>query len=163
MNTRSVYIETSIVSYLGGRASRDLLLAACQQATRDWWQDHRARYELFTSQLVVAEAAAGDPELAKKRLAYLEGIPELQVTTEVGDLARALVTEGAFPPKAQADALHIAVAAIHRMDLLLTWNCRHIDNPTTKPKVRSVCLAAGYTCPEICTPIEMLEAASDEE
>jgi hypothetical protein len=101
MNTNSVYIETSIISYLAGRASRDLLLAACQQVTRDWWQDHRARYELFASQLVVAEAAAGDPELAKKLLAYLEGIPELQVTTEVGDLARALVTEGAFPPRAR--------------------------------------------------------------
>ena len=163
MNAKTLYVETSIVSYLAGRASRDLLIAACQQATRDWWQDQRERYDLFTSQLVVAEAAAGDPESAKRRLAYLEGIPELLVTAEVRDLARALVTQGALPPKAGADALHIAVAAVHRMDLLLTWNCRHIDNPATKPMVRSVCLAAGYSCPEICTPIEILEAASDEE
>ena len=163
MNAKTVYVETSIVSYLAGRASRDLLIAACQQATREWWQDQRERYELYTSQLVLAEAAAGDPESAKRRLAYLEGIPELRVTTEVGDLARALVTQGALPSKAEADALHIAVAAVHRMDLLLTWNCRHIDNPATKPMVRSVCLAAGYLCPEICTPIEILEAASDEE
>ena len=163
MNGKTLYVETSIVSSLAGRASRDLLIAACQQATRDWWQDQRERYELFTSQLVVAEAAAGDPESAKRRLAYLEGIPELLVTTEVRDLARALVTQGALPPKAEADALDIAVAAVHRMDLLLTWNCRHIDNPSTKPMVRSVCLSAGYSCPEICTPIEILEAASDEE
>ena len=163
MNVKTLYVETSIVSYLAGRASRDLLIAACQQATRDWWQDQRERYELFTSQLVVAEAAAGDPESAKRRLAYLEGIPELLVTTEVRDLARTLVTQGALPPKSEADALHIAVAAVHRMDLLLTWNCRHIDNPSTKPMVRSVCLSAGYSCPEICTPIEILEAASDEE
>jgi predicted nucleic acid-binding protein len=163
MNVKTIYIETSIVSYLAGGASRDLLIAACQQATKEWWQDQRDRYDLFTSQLVVAEAAAGDPESAKRRLAYLEGIPELRVTTEVGDLARALVTQGALPSKAEADALHIAVAAVHRMDLLLTWNCRHIDNPATKPMVRSVCLAAGYSCPEICTPIEILEAASDEE
>ncbi len=163
MNVKTLYVETSIVGYLAGKASRDLLIAACQQATRDWWQDQRERYELFTSQLVVAEAAAGDPESAKRRLAYLEGIPELLVTTEVRDLARTLVTEGALPSKAAADALHIAVAAVHRMDLLLTWNCRHIDNPATKPMVRSVCLAAGHSCPEICTPIEILEAASDEE
>ncbi len=163
MNVKTLYVETSIVGYLAGKASRDLLIAACQQATRDWWQDQRERYELFTSQLVVAEAAAGDSESAKRRLAYLEGIPELLVTTEGRDLARALVTEDALPPKAAADALHIAVAAVHRMDLLLTWNCRHIDNPATKPMVRSVCLAAGYACPEICTPIEILEAASDEE
>jgi predicted nucleic acid-binding protein len=163
MNVKTIYIETSIVSYLAGRASRDLLIAACQQATRDWWQDQRNKYELFTSQLVIAEASAGDTESAKKRLAYLEGIPELMITTEVKGLARALVTQGALPPKAEADALHIAVAAVHLMDLLLTWNCRHIDNPATKPMVRSVCLAAGYSCPEICTPIEILEDMSDEE
>jgi predicted nucleic acid-binding protein len=159
----TVYIDTSIVSYLAGRPSRDLLIAACQQATRDWWQDQRKRYTLFTSQLVIAEAAGGEPEAAQKRLAYLEGIPKLVLTTEVRELARALVERGALPPKAEADALHIAVAAVHHVDLLLTWNCRHIDNPSTKPMVRSVCMSAGYPCPEICTPIEVLEAPSDEE
>jgi predicted nucleic acid-binding protein len=163
MLIKTVYIDTSIVSYLAGRPSRDLLIAACQQATRDWWQEQRNRYELFTSQLVVAEAAGGEPEAAKKRLAYLEGVPELVVTAEVRDLARALVDQGALPSKAEADALHIAVATVHHIDLLLTWNCRHIDNPSTKPIVRSVCAAAGYQSPEICTPIEVLEALSDEE
>lgn len=75
MNVKTLYVETSIVSYLAGRASRDLLIAACQQATRDWWQDQLERYELFTSQLVVAEAAAGDPESAKRRRPTLRGYP----------------------------------------------------------------------------------------
>jgi predicted nucleic acid-binding protein len=163
MATRTVYIETSVVSYLAGRASRDLLIAACQQATRDWWQQQRHHYELFTSQLVIAEAGAGDSDSAARRLAYLDGIPELRVTPEVRDLAKALVTQGALPAQAEADALHIAIAAVHRMDLLLTWNCRHIDNPATKPMVRSVCAAAGHPCPEICTPIEILEGPSNEE
>ena len=163
MKTRTVYIETSIVSYLASRPSHDLLTAACQQATRDWWEEHRSGYELFTSQLVVAEAGAGDPEAAKKRLDLLEGIPELRIGNEVRDLARILVAKGALPRKAEADALHIAVSAVHHIDLLLTWNCRHIDNPILKPHIRSVCTVAGYTCPEMCTPIEILEIEGDEE
>jgi hypothetical protein len=85
------------------------------------------------------------------------------ISSEVRDLARILVNKGALPPKTEADALHIAVAAVHNIDLLLTWNCRHIDNPTMKPKIRSVCHDAGYFCPEICTPIDILEVVSDEK
>jgi len=85
------------------------------------------------------------------------------VNTEVRDLAKALVRLRALPPKAEADALHIALATVHRMDLLLTWNCRHIDNPVAKPVIRSVCASNGYPCPEICTPLEMLEALDHEE
>lgn len=159
----NVYIETSIVSYLAGRTSRDLLIAACQQATRDWWNTHRLRHALFTSRLVLAEAGAGDVSAAQVRLRYLEGIPALQVTNESGELARALIEGNALPQKAEADSLHIAIAAVHGLDLLLTWNCRHIDNPVNKPVIRSVCVAAGYRCPEICTPLELLEGTADEE
>ncbi len=160
---RTVYIETSVVSYLAGKPSHDLLIAACQQATRDWWEAYRHRFDLYTSQLVIAEAGRGDPEAAKQRLNYLRGIAELHITSEMRDVARALVEQGALPSEAHADALHIAVAAIHHVDLLLTWNCRHIDNPVTKPVIRSVCAAVGFSCPEICTPIQLLEAITDEE
>ena len=160
---RTVYIETSVVSYLTSRSSHDLLIAACQQATRDWWDGYRSRFRLHTSELVIAEAGRGDSETAKRRLDYLRGIPELRLTPESRDIAKALVEQGALPQKAQADALHIAVAAVHHMDLLLTWNCRHIDNPVTKPVVRSICATMGFSCPEICTPIQLLEAIIDEE
>lgn len=159
----TIYIETSVVSYLAGKPSRDLLIAACQQATRAWWDDHRHGYELYTSQLVIAEARRGDPEASDSRLNYLKGIPQLQITSEIRDLAVALIERGALPKKAEADALHIAAAAVHHIDLLLTWNCRHIDNPSTKPVVRSVCATQGYRCPEMCTPIELLEAMNDEK
>ena len=148
---------------MAGKPSRDLLIAACQQATRTWWDDHRHLYELYTSQLVIAEAGRGDPEVSDKRLDYLKGIPQLKTTSEIRDMATALIKQGALPKKAEADALHIAVAAVHRIDLLLTWNCRHIDNPSTKPAVRLVCTEQGYGCPEMCTPIELLEAMKDEE
>ena len=152
-----MYLETSIVGYLGARASRNLLTAACQQVTWDFWHDRRGRYELFISELVVAEARAGDAEAAGRRLELLQGIPELKVTDDVKRLAAALIDEGAFPGKAEADALHIAIAAVHRVAYLPTWNRRRIDDPVTKPAVRAVCAAHGFACPEVCTPIEMME------
>ena len=160
---QTVYIETSIVSYMASKPSRDLLIAACQQATHTWWDNHRHRCELYTSQLVIAEAGRGNPEASGTRLNYLKGIPQLTITSESRDIAKALIEQDALPKKAEADALHIAVAAVHHIDLLLTWNCRHIDNPSTKPVVRSVCVKKGYVCPEMCTPIELLEAMKDEE
>lgn len=163
MKKRTVYVETSIVSYLAAKSSRDLLVAACQQATRVWWEEHRSQYHLYTSRLVIAEASRGAADTAKSRLQYLAGIPELQVTSEVSDLAKGLIRKSVLPAKAEADALHIAIAAVHRMDLLLTWNCRHIDNPITKPRVRVLCIAAGLSCPEICTPMEILEMMNNEE
>ena len=160
---KTVYIETSVISYLASKASNDYLMKACQQATHTWWNDHRHRYELFTSPLVVMEAGRGDPKISQKRIDYLKDIPELHITPEIRDMAEVLIKQGALPKKAEADGLHIAIAAIHRIDLLLTWNCRHIDNPSTKPIIRSVCMIEGYKYPEICTPIELLEAIDNEQ
>ena len=153
---RTVYIETSVVSYLTSRPSRDVRVAAWQELTTQWWERERNRYELFTSELVIAEASGGDEDAAKKRLDRLEDIPALTIDDSVRRLAAQLIREGGVPPEAQADALHISVASIHRLDYLLTWNCRHIDNATTKPLIRSICVVAGYPCPEICTPLELL-------
>lgn len=149
---KCVYIETSVISYLVARPSRNLLAAAWQQVTQDWWDKRRVRFELFTSQLVFAEAAQGDPEAARRRGDALQNIPDLEVTDEVVALAARLVTEGALPREATDDAVHIAVAAVHGMDYLLTWNYRHLDNAERKPLVRRVCTLAGYRYPEICTP-----------
>lgn len=159
MKKFSVYIETSIISYLAAKPSRDLLTAACQQITLEWWEDKRNEYNLFTSELVVAEAKIGDQDAAAKRLKLLRGVSELKITDDVRQIAATLVAQGALPGKAQADALHIAIAAVHGMDYLLTWNCRHIDNPATKPLVRKVCSEEGCLCPEICTPIEIMEVS----
>lgn len=154
----SVYIETSVLSYLVARPTSNLLSAACQQVTSEWWDRKRHLYDLFTSELVVAEAKAGDAEAAARRLELLRGVLELRISDDVKRPAVAFIAQGALPDKAQADAIHIAVAAVHNVDYLLTWNCRHIDNPATKPAVRAVCMSEGYRCPEICTPIEIMEA-----
>ncbi len=157
-----VYIETSIVSYLTAQPSRDLRAAAWQQITTQWWEQQRGEYDLYISALVIAEAAQGDREAAQRRLRVLADLPELTVDDEIERFAAELMAGGGVPPAAQGDALHIAIAVVHEIDYLLTWNCRHINNAATKPVIRSLCAVAGYNCPEICTPLELLsEEPSD--
>jgi predicted nucleic acid-binding protein len=159
---KTVYIETSIPSYLTARPSRDIRAAAWQQITAQWWDEARADYDLFISELVIVEASAGDPEAAGRRLEALQGIAELPIDQEVQELAGMLISKGGIPTGAEADALHIAVAAVHRMDYLITWNFRHIDNAATKPIIRSICASAGYSCPEICAPVELLPEGEND-
>ena len=156
-----VYIETTIVSLLTGRSSRDLRMAAMQQATMQWWSQQRAKYELFTSELVITEAQMGDDDAARKRLAVLNELPLLDVNDEAQKLAEKLIADGGVPEQAGADALHIAIAAVHNTQFLLTWNCRHIDNAVRKPAIREICAVGGFRCPEICTPLEFMPEGED--
>jgi predicted nucleic acid-binding protein len=156
-----VYIETSIVSYLTARSTDELLAAAWQNATCQWWDRFRRSYELVTSSLVFEEAGRGDPDAVKRRLEALKGIPNLRLYDEITRLAEMLVSDGALPPKATDDAMHVAFAAYHNIDYLLTWNCRHIDNAAKKPLIRKTCAARGYVCPEICTPLELMGDDND--
>ncbi len=127
------YLETTIASYLTARPSRDLITAANQQMTHDWWHDHRKMFDLYISQFVVEEARAGDPEAATRRLDVLEDFPQLDVTEAVQHLAHELVTRVPLPANAQVDALHIAVATVHGMDSgnmeLYTYSQCHITPP----------------------------------
>lgn len=151
----SVYIETSLVSYLTARPSRDLLVAAHQQLTVAWWDEQRTRYELFTSQVVLTEARAGDPDAAQRRLAVLERLPLLDVTDTAIVLATRLVAGQALPAQAAQDALHLAIACVHGMEYLLTWNCTHLANARLRSRIEQVCRDAGYVPPIICTPEEL--------
>jgi hypothetical protein len=152
----SVYLETSIVSYLTSLPSRDLITAAHQELTRMWWST-RGRFELFISQAVLSEAAAGDPEAAARRLGAVGGIPILEVTPAVLALARDFLRSGAVPPKAFIDGVHVAAAALHGIDYLLTWNCRHIANAAIRSKLEESCRNHGFHPPVICTPEELAE------
>jgi hypothetical protein len=144
------------VSYLAARPSRDLITAGHQQTTHEWWERRRRDFELYVSQLVLDEAAAGDPGAAERRAAVCEGLPLLDVIPEATALAAALVLEVPLPAKAGADALHIAIAACHGMDYLLTWNCAHIANAELRPRVERVCRGRGYAAPVLCTPDELM-------
>ncbi|MDZ4683837.1 MAG: type II toxin-antitoxin system VapC family toxin [Planctomycetaceae bacterium] len=152
-----VYIETTLVSYLTARPSRDVVVAGHQQSTHDWWDGQRESYELCISQLVLQEAGDGDTQAAQERLAQLATMTVLEITETALTLAEELVQGGALPSKAENDALHIAIAAIHRVPYLLTWNCRHMANATIRVQIESICLSRGYKAPIICTPEEMME------
>ncbi len=150
-----VYLETTIISYLAARPSRDIIIAAHQELTNEWWENRRKRFDLFVSQLVIQEAKSGDKEAARKRLGLLEPIPLLELNDKAISLARILMND-AIPPKAVEDALHIAVAAIHGMDYLLTWNCKHIANAEKEHAIAAVCRGNNYEPPIICTPEELM-------
>ena len=156
-----IYLETTIPSYLTAWPSRDLVRAAHQQITREWW-NRRHEYELFVSQLVIRECRAGDSEAASARLEVLEGLPLLEQSEDIEALAGELVRKVPLPERATADALHIATAAMHGMHYLLTWNCKHIANATLRGRIESVCRAAGFEPPTICTPEELPGSDEDE-
>lgn len=160
MTKAAVYLETSLIGYATSRPSRDLVVAGHQAITREWFAVRAQAYDLFISQLVTGEAAGGDEDAARERAAFLEGIPRLGITDAAGKLAAKLVGSGAVPRKASEDALHIAVATVHGVDYLLTWNCRHIANATMRQAIERVCREAGYEPPVICTPEELMNDES---
>lgn len=159
----SVYIETTVVSYLTAWLSRDLIRAAHQQITQEWWHHRRNDFELFVSAFVINEASAGDTEAAEKRLEALADIALLDVNLDVENLAKKLIAHKALPRKAVTDALHIAVAAVHGINYLLSWNCKHIANAEMQRAIEKVCEEQGYKCPKICTPEELLGGSDDWE
>lgn len=152
---KSVYIETTVVSYLAAWPSNELIRAAHQQITKEWWQLRRNDFDLFISEFVIVEASAGDSSAAVDRLDVLRGIPLLEVTAEIERLAKELITKRAVPEKAATDALHISVAAIHKVDYLLSWNCRHIADAEMQDAMELVCKENGFWFPRICTPEEL--------
>lgn len=153
----TVYIETTVISYLTGWQRKDSSISDDISATRKWWDHSRERFELFTSAAVNEEAAAGDADAAAARLAILHTLPELSITDAATTLAETLIMHSALPSKARVDALHIAIAAVNGMNYLLTWNCRHLANATLRTKIEQVCRQHGYEPPIICTPKELIE------
>ncbi|MCG8365208.1 MAG: type II toxin-antitoxin system VapC family toxin [Pseudanabaenales cyanobacterium] len=152
-----VYIETSVVSYLVARPNRDIIVAAHQQITNEWWRNKRSQFENYASQLVVNEASSGEVEMAQKRLEALADIKLLETTEEAVELANDFISKGPLSEKATEDALHIAIAFVNGLDYLITWNCKHIANARMRHKIEQLCRARGYEPALICTPEELLE------
>ena len=152
-----MYVDTTVVSYLTARPSRDVVVAGHQQSTRDWWDNEAARFELVASQVVVDEASAGDPTAARDRLDALRSVSLLDSTEDAEALARSLMASGAVPRNAADDAAHIAIAVVNGVDYLLTWNQRHIANTTMLARIETVCREAGFQPVAICSPEELTE------
>ncbi len=153
---KRVYIETTVISYLTSRPSQNLISAAWQNITWEWWSYHKDKYEVYISEVVMREAEKGDANAVRKRLDALSGIPLLKLTDEAVILARKLIDASLLPSVAIDDALHIAIAVVHEVDYLLTWNYRHIDNAETKPALRSFIVSEGFDCPELTTPQDFM-------
>lgn len=154
---QTIYIETSIVSFLRSRPSAHVVSAARQLVTRRWWDQERTKYTLVTSQYVLDEAMQGDAQLAKERSLALEGMPLVELPDAIPVLADELLKSAILPVRARLDALHICAASFHGIDYLLTWNCTHIANARILPRIRTFLSAKGYVLPEVCTPEEMLD------
>lgn len=152
---RKIYLETSVISYLTARPSRTIIGAAHQQITQIWW-DRRHDFDLYVSDVVLDECANGNMEAAERRIGAVKGIPLLEVTDTAIEIASALMTRGIVPKKAAQDALHIAVATVHGMDCLLTWNCKHIANIDIQRQIAHHLESMGWLLPILCTPEELL-------
>lgn len=151
----TLYVETTIIGYLTARSTDAVIFLARQQLTRQWWNDQRQGFELFVSQLVLDEVGAGDPTAARERLAYLDGLPLLDINhPDVSRLADLLIAEHLLPKKAVADARHVGVATVFGVNYLLTWNCRHIANAETLPGIYRTLREAGLEPSLIVTPEE---------
>ncbi len=152
----SVFIETTIPSYYVARRSRDIVQAARQELTIQWWEERRKNYRLFSSAIVVTEAAMGDPDTSAGRLKLLAEVPLLPITHQVLKVAKELLAAQIVPAKASDDAFHIACAGVHHMDFLLTWNCTHIANPHNWRQIAKCFARQDIPMPVICTPEEFL-------
>jgi hypothetical protein len=151
----SVYIESSVISYLVARPSRDVVITARQAITETWWRERRIEFDLYISALLLNEIGQGDAEAAERRLKAVEGIPLLATSAEAQSLAEDLIAQGAVPVNSEEDALHIALAAAAGMDFLLTWNFKHINNAHTKAAITAVVESNGFVCPMLCSPEEL--------
>jgi hypothetical protein len=154
---KQIYIETTVVSYLVAKPSRDIMIAGHQDATRELWPELSVKYETYVSALVFEEAKRGDPDQSQMRLAAIKPFPMLDIDDEARSLAEKIVGRKAVPAEYPEDALHIAVAAVNGIEVIITWNFAHLNNPFTRKMVRLIVESEGYDCPEICSPEELLE------
>jgi predicted nucleic acid-binding protein len=157
----TAYLETTFVSYLVALPARDLVTAAHQQITRDWWNRRRNDFHLVISQVVLDEISAGDESEVRKRLELVRPMGVLSASPDAETLTAAIVAAGVLPERAVRDAAHIAVATAHGVEYLLTWNCKHLANAQISRRVGRICSEHGFVMPTICTPEELLGEVDD--
>ena len=153
---KSIYLETTVVSYYTSKPSRDIIVLAHQEITREWWHKSIKQFEVFISEVVIEEAGMGDPEAAKRRLEELRDFPHLELNDKVEETAQMYLEKLEIPEKAFRDAAHLAVASVHNIDYLVTWNCKHLANGEIIKKLMDISKDLGIHTPIICTPEELM-------
>jgi hypothetical protein len=157
MPKQSVYIETTVVSYLTARPSRDLIVAAHQQVTVEWWENELPKLDPFISPIVIEEVSRGDESASKVRLEKIDKFPVLEIIDEVRGLADLYFEQIPIPNKARGDAFHLAIATYHGMDFLVSWNFSHILSARVRAVIQEINTIRGISTPIICTPEELME------
>lgn len=157
MRKLKLYLETSVISFQIARPARELHLLVKQQYTNDWWETIE-QYEVFLSQAVREEIEKGNPQASQRRLELVANFPLVTRTPPVDDLVEVLVNENIIPAKVRMDAVHIALAAVHELDFLVTWNQTHLANVLTRRRMEQVIQRQGFIPPQIVTPEELLFA-----
>lgn len=153
----SLYLETSVVSCYTSRPSRDIIVLAHQEITREWWPNAIKNFDIFVSEIVIKEASMGDQEAAERRLVELKTFNRLELNKEVEKMAQIYFEELKLPKKAFGDAIHLAVACIHNIDYLVTWNCTHLANAKIIKKLLDINKLQNLKTSIICTPEELME------
>ncbi|MBF0547726.1 MAG: type II toxin-antitoxin system VapC family toxin [Candidatus Riflebacteria bacterium] len=157
ISKQTIYVETSIISYFTAIQSRDILIFARQQITQDWWNDVLPKFEAFISPAVIEEISDGDRQASQLRLKAASSFKVLEINNEVINLTQKILKKFSFPDRAKSDALHIAFPVVHKIDYLVTWNCKHIANAFTLKMIEKLILDNGYQMPTITTPNEFME------
>jgi len=155
-NLPTLYLETSVVSYLTARETRDPHAARRQLITRHWWYNFGSQHTAFASELVCKEAKRGDPHAAARRIEVLSRLPCVHQTAQSNELAARIFALCHLPERAEGDAHHVALAAINGLQVVLTWNCSHLANEHMIPLMRHACEAYGYAVPRILTPEHLI-------
>lgn len=159
----TVYLETTIPSYLAAFPSRDLIIAAHQQITHDWWNTARQHFELYISEPVLDEIRSGDPDAIMRRMDFVAGLPVLKLTDDVRQLVHEYDKRLGLIGRARADLPHFAFAVAYEMDYLVTWNCQHIANGEIIRRLGKANTELKRFTPLIVTPEEILVLPGKEE
>ena len=152
-----VYLEPTVISHLVARPSSDAILASWQRASQQLWEDYADRFKFVISRIVHAEIQRGDPTAAQQRLETVSVLRILDTFPEADILAQRLLNAGAVPRNSLTDAQHIAIATVHGVEYLVSWNHKHIVNENKREHINQVCQEAGFQPITICTPIELME------
>ena len=149
-----VYVETSVISFHEEIRTQPAMVAR-REWTRSWWASASTHQRLFTSVAVLEELDGGDYPTRDACLKLASSLPLLEVTADIAEIVEVYISRGLMPADPAGDALHLALASVHRCDFLATWNCKHIANANKFGHVRSLNPKLGLFIPALVTPLEL--------
>lgn len=163
MDKIKIYLESSVISYYANRRSRNLIVAAYQEITQEWWENELPKHDAYISQFVIEEIERGDTNQAANRMKAIADFPLVELSEQVLELAERYLAELSIPRKSRIDAFHIAAAVVNGMDFIVSWNFHHIANVFVKEKIRKINDSLGVLTPEICTPEELVDEKENQD